>query len=566
MGPSHHLLHLSLIIFEGQGSNERSTNANFEGLMQKQVIQGWRSDVAVLMFLAFVKLSLHFLTNGQYGYHLDELYYMASGDRLDWGYAEFPPLVAGVAHLSRSLMGDSLFSIRFFPAIAGALLVVITGLMTRELGGGRFAQFLAALLVVVSPYFLAMHTLLTMNAFEPLIWTLCCYLIVRSLKYREPRLWVLIGSLIGIGLLNKFSMFFLGFSLVVGLWITHRKVFYEKWIWLGAGIAIALFIPTMTWQAQHGWPFLEQQRVANLYSKKPFPASMIDLFVQPILMMHPLALPIWLSGLYFYLKSKQGRPYGLLGWIFILTYGLFLLLQGKSYYLAPLFPTLFAGGAMMVEPWVKGRQRIKLAISGGLIVGAIAMLPMTVPLLPMEMLLQISSHYSSIYSLPDRTSAKLNTMQAPAHFKSMLGWDDTVAQVSQVYHQLPVDQQANTAILSWEYHDAGALDYYGPHYGLPRAISGAHTFYFWGYGTYSGEQVISLGGDRAYLQQLFNQVEQVHTVTHADVLGIKSNIPIYLCKGLKVPFSQSWPQFKAYFGHPYDTIPGNARGISIPGV
>jgi hypothetical protein len=281
-------------------------------------------------------------------------------------------------------------------------------------------------------------------------------------------------------------------------------------------------------------------------------------------MMHPLALPIWLSGLYFYLNSRRGRPYRLFGWMFVITFGVFLLLQGKSYYLAPLFPTLFAGGGVMVERWLRGRQPFQLAVSGILLAGAIAMLPMTLPLLPMETLLQISSKYSSIYTLPDRTSADLNNVEAPAHFKSMLGWEDTAIQVSQVYHQLPAEKQASTAILSWEYHDAAALDFYGPRYGLPTGISGAHTFYFWGYRNYSGEQVISLGGDRAYLQTLFNQVEQVHTVTHADVLGIKSNIPIYLCKGLKIPFSQSWPQFKAYFGHPYASIPEKAGAISIP--
>lgn len=519
--------------------------------MQKQVIQWLRSDIAVLWFLALLKLMLHFATNGQYGYHLDELYYMACGDRLAWGYAELPPLVAVIAHFSRSLMGDSLFSIRFFPAIAGALLVIFTGLIARELGGKRFAQYLAALLVVVSPYFLAMHTLLTMNAFEPLIWTLCSYLILLSLKYYRPKLWLLIGVVIGIGLLNKFSMVFFAFSAVIGLWITQRQVFSKQWFWLGGVIAIVLFIPTLIWQAQHGWPFLEQQNAANLYSKKPFPDSIIDLLVQPILMMHLLALPIWLAGLYFYLLSKEGKPYRLFGWIFVITYGLFLLLQGKSYYLAPLYPMLFASGAIVVEQWVRGQRLFKAIIPGVLLSSAILMMPMTLPVLPMQTLLQISSYYSSIYSLPDRSDATLTDQEAPLLFRDMLGWEDRVAEVSQIYHQLPASEQAQTAILSWEYHDAAAIDFYGPRYGLPKGISGAHTFYFWGYRHYSGEQVISLGGDRNYLQQLFNQVELVDTVTHAHVVGLKRHTPIYLCREIKVPFSQSWPRFKAYFGHPY---------------
>jgi len=506
----------------------------------------------ILWFLAFVKLMLHFLTNGQYGYDGDELYYLAAGDRLAWGYTEFPPVVAIVAHVSRSLMGDSLFSIRFFPAIAGALLVVLTGLMARELGGGRFAQYLAALSVVIAPYFLVIHTILTVNSFEALIWTLCAYLILLSLKYRRPKLWLLVGVLMGIGLLNKFSMIFFAFGLVGGLWLTQRQVFSKKWIWLGGMIAIALVMPTLIWQAQHGLPFLEHQQAANLYSKKPFPDAIVALLVQSTLMMHPLAAPIWLAGLFFYLKSKDGKPYCLFGWIFVITYGLFLLLQGKSYYVGPLYPMLFAGGAIAIEQWVSGQRRLKTAISGVLVVSTVAiMIPMTLPILPMESLLRFASFYSQDYFLPQRANTVVATQEAPWQFRAMLGWEDTVAQVSKVYHQLPASQQAQTAILSWEYADAGAIDFYGSRYGLPTGISGAHTFYFWGYENYSGDQVISLGGDRTYLQQLFNQVEQVDTVTHAQVIGLKSNIPIYLCKGIKVPFSQSWSNFKAYFGHPY---------------
>ncbi|MGC8712427.1 MAG: ArnT family glycosyltransferase [Leptodesmis sp.] len=507
----------------------------------------------ILWLLALIKLMLHFLTNGQYGYSDDELYYMACGNRLDWGYTEFPPLVAVVAHISRSLMGDSLFSIRFFPAIAGALLVVLTGLMARELGGGRFAQFLAALLIVTSPYFLTAHTTLTMNALEPLIWTLCAYLVLLFLKYHQSKLWLLIGLLIGIGLLNKFSMVFFAFSLGVGLWLTQRQVFSKKWIWFGGVIAIVLAMPTLIWQAQHGWPFLEHQKAANLYDKKSSFEAIAALLVQPILMMHPLAAPIWLAGLYFYLLSKEGKPYRLFGWIFVMTYGLFLLLQGKSYYLAPLYPLLFGAGAIVAECWTKNQRLLKTALLGVLVVSTtIIMIPMTLPVLPMETLLQFSSYYSKDDFLPERSNTTLATQEAPVYFKNMLGWEDSVAQISKVYYQLPATEQPQTAILSWEYGNAGAIDFYGSRYGLPKGISGAHAFYFWGHQNYSGEQVISLGGDRSYLQQLFHQVEQVDTVTHAGVVGIKSNIPIYLCKGIKIPFNQSWPKFKAYFGHPYE--------------
>jgi 4-amino-4-deoxy-L-arabinose transferase-like glycosyltransferase len=529
----------------------------FRAITRQDLTQGFNSmqkpiQYHILWFLAFVKLMLHFLTNGQYGYDGDELYYLAAGDRLAWGYTEFPPVVAIAAHISRSLMGDSLFAIRFFPAIAGALLVVLTGLMARELGGGRFAQYLAALSVVIAPYFLVIHTILTVNSFEALIWTLCAYLILLSQNYHQPKLWLLIGVVIGFGLLNKFSIVFFAFSVIVGLWLTQRQVFSKKWIWLGGMIAIALVMPTLIWQVQHGLPFLEHQQAANLYSKKPFPEAIVALLVQSTLMMHPFAAPIWLAGLFFYLKAKNGKPYRLFGWIFVITYGLFVLIQGKSYYVGPLYPMLFAGGAVMIEHWIGRRRRFKPVISGVLVVSTVAiMIPMTLPVLPMETLLRFSSFYSQDYFLPQRANTVVAEQEAPWQFRAMLGWEETVAQVSKVYHQLPASQKARTAILSWDYANAGAIAFYGSRYDLPKGISGAHTFYFWGYQNYSGEQVISLGGDRTYLQQLFDQVEHVDTVTHANVIGIKSNIPIYLCQGIKAPFSQSWSDFKAYFGQPY---------------
>jgi 4-amino-4-deoxy-L-arabinose transferase-like glycosyltransferase len=293
-------------------------------------------------------LLLHFLVNGRYGYWVDELYFMACGEHLAWGYVDQPPFIAVIAAASRSLLSDSLFAIRFFPAVAAAATVLLTGMMARELGGGRFARSLAAITIIVGPVYLLFGNLLTMNAFEPFFWVLCAYLTVRILKTNERRRWLLVGCVCGIGLLNKYSMAFFGFGLVVGLLLTpQRLLLRDRWIWLAGGLAFLIFLPHVMWEATNGFPSAELLRNAKLYQQTT--VSPLEFIWGQILIVHPLTLPVWLAGVYFCLGSEQGQPYRLLGWASVAIFGLFMLLRAKTYYPAPLYPMLFAAGAVAIE-------------------------------------------------------------------------------------------------------------------------------------------------------------------------------------------------------------------------
>jgi hypothetical protein len=504
-----------------------------------------------LSFLALAKFVLHMVTNGQYGYHADELYYMAAGEQLAWGYTEFPPLIALTVQLSRGLFGDSLSAIRFFPALAGAAVVMLTGLMTRELGGGRWAQGLAALSVIVAPYYLFMQTIATMNAFEPLFWVLAAYLMLLTIKYRRPRFWLWVGLVVGLGILNKYSMVFFGFSLLVALGVTRAgQPWHSVWVGLAIAVAAGLSFPNVLWQYHHGWPFLEHQAAANLYDKKPPLQSTLDLLLQPILFMHPLTFPLWAGGVYFYFRTKAGKPYRLIGWSYGVLFGLFVLLKAKYYYLAPIYPLLLAPGAVLIEQGVKHYWRCQVAIVALLLVSTLPMVPMVLPVLPLPSLLKFSQLYAVMYTLPNNVNPNFSEQEAPRHYRLMLGWEEFVAQVSQTYRQLPPDELGKTAILAWDYGDAGAIDFFGPTYGLPKVISGAHTYYFWGPRDYTGDLVLSVGGPLDQLHVLFAQVEPLAPVTYT-LPGIKGEVPLYLCRQLKTPFPASWPQFKAYFGRSY---------------
>ncbi|KAM3108893.1 glycosyltransferase family 39 protein [Phormidesmis sp. 146-33] len=507
------------------------------------------SDFALLGCLAALKLLLHFLTNGRYGYFSDELYYIAAGEHLDWGFAEFPPLIAVIANISRGLLGDSLFAIRLFPAIAGSLTVFLTGVIVRELGGGRFAQCLAAIAVILAPGYLFLQTILTMNAFEPLLWMLCAYLAILILKYEAPKLWLVAGLVVGIGLMNKFSIAFFAVSLLIGFLLTPaRKLLFNRWLWLGVALAIAICLPTVIWQSQHGWAFLEHQRESNLYEKKPFLQSTLDLFLQQFILMNPVALPVWLAGLYYYLFTSSGRKYRAFGWTFVIILGLFLFFEARYYYLLPIYPVFLAAGAIVFEQAFQHRRYFKSALFCLLIAGGIILAPIGLPILPIETLI---SYSNAIYRPPTLArDSKNQAEQAPWHFRAMLGWEDTVATVAAVYDRLSPSERSECALLAWRYGDAGAIDFWGQNYNLPKAISGHTGYYFWGSRNYSGKLVISVGGNLSFLKQRFDSVEQVATVTHEKIVGIKSDLPIYLCRGIKQPLQTIWSDFKFYFKRP----------------
>ena len=226
----------------------------------KRSLSRWApaGENALLAYLALAKLLLHLLTNGNYGYFRDEFYYIAAGERLDLGYVDFPPFVAIAADISRFVLGDSPVALRFFPALAGALVVVLAGLMARELGGGRFAQGLAALATLVAPNFLAMGTFLSMDVFDQLFWVSAAYVLLLILGRDRPRLWLLFGLIVGLGLLTKVTMLFFGFAVFVALLLTSaRRHLRKPWPWVGGVIAFAFLLPYVFWQIEHTWPTLE---------------------------------------------------------------------------------------------------------------------------------------------------------------------------------------------------------------------------------------------------------------------------------------------------------------------
>ena len=357
----------------------------------------WASPFAIAIYYAFFKLSIHLLTSEAYGYFRDELYYIVSGDHLDWGYVDMAPMAAWAARASRIVFGDSLFGLRVLPAVAGALKILLTGLMVKELGGRRLAVAGACLCVLVGGY-LALDSFLSMNAFEPVFWMGSAYAIVLAINRNDSRYWLLFGFLAGLGLENKHSILFFGFAILVGLLLTPtRRFLADRWFWIGGAVAVILFLPNLIWEYRHDWATIELLQNVQKEGKNVL-LSPVAFIGQQIFLLNPVTLPVWLAGLWYFLFDQAGKRFRVLGIGYLVTLVLMILLKGKSYYLLPAYPMLFAGGAVwwtnMLSRQVKLKW-LKVAYPLLLIISGFLFAPFMLPVLSGETFL----HYQQALGL-----------------------------------------------------------------------------------------------------------------------------------------------------------------------
>jgi hypothetical protein len=502
------------------------------------------AEAALIVAFSAVALLVHLLTNARYGYFRDELYYIACGRHLAFGYVDQPPLSILLLRLSQVLFGDSLFAIRLLPALAGAVIVAITGLIARELGGGAWAITLSCAAWLCALFNLAVGNFFSMNAFEPLFWMGCIYLLVRIINGGSPTLWLWFGVLVGLGLENKHSMVFFGAGVFVALLVTpERRYLAEKWIWFGGLIAFAIALPNILWQAQHDWPTYEL--LSNIaHSDKNVALSPAQFILQQIVFMNPGTLPLWFFGLCWVFGSRDGRRYMTIGIIYLVMLAEFIILHGKSYYLAPAYPMLFAAGSVAVErvfsnrlKWCKLGLLILILASGGLIA------PLGVPILPPGKLVA----YMRAIGLQLPRTETSHTASLPQIFADQFGWQEMVASVAHVYHHLRPEDEKRAAIFCQNYGEAGAIDFFGSKYGLPPAISGHQNYFLWGPRDWTGEVLLVLDTDDDDERQQFASVEDLGQIVSSQwAMPFERRTHIYLCRDLKANVREFWPHVKKW--------------------
>ncbi len=502
-----------------------------------------RSTLAIPVAIAFVDFLIHLAVANNYGYFRDELYYIAAGHHLAFGYVDFPPFIAAVAWLLNVVANDNLIALHVVSALAASAIVIVTALMARELGGGRFAQSLAALGSAVLVVLMATGSLFSMDVFDALWWSLAALVLLRLIRRDQPRLWLLFGLITGIGLTTKVTMLYFGFALSVGLALTpQRKYFRSRWLYLGGLIALAFMLPYILWNAAHGWPTLGfWKNYGGADGGGP-----LGFLANQILSSNPLTIPLTIAGLVFYLRRPAGRPYRLFGWAFIILYVLFTLVNAKSYFLVPAYPFLFAGGAVQLDRafdrrswrWARPVFPALLALSG------ILLAPLAMPILQPA---TFARSYSHLTGTGNGGAGQETTSVYPQYLADRFGWPELAATMSRAYHQLPASQQAQACIFAENYGEAAALSFYARRYDLPPAISGHNNYFIWGPGHCSGTVLLTVGQRRSEIEQSYASVVQVATTSCRYCEAEENNQPVFLATQPKFSsVHDSWPQTKHF--------------------
>jgi len=493
----------------------------------------WSSDIALLIYMALGTVLLHALTGNRYGFQRDELATLNDARHLAWGYVAYPPVAPFFGRLSLILFGTSLAGFRFFAGLAQATALVLTGLMARELGGKRWAQVVAA--AADLPFCLGGGALMQYVSFDYLCWVLTAYFVLRLLKSDDPRWWITIGTAVGLGMLSKYTMAFFVVGLTAGVLLTPaRRYLASKWLWLGVAMAVAIFLPNLIWQAQHGFVSLDFLRQIH---ERDVGMGRARYFLPDQLKLTLAAFPLWMAGLYFYLFTPAGRRFQALGWMYVVPLLLFIIGRGRGYYLGAAYPMLYAAGAVWGQEWLAS-LRPTSARPARAIVAAVLVIDMCIAA-------AVTLPIAPVNSTWWKAAVKLNE-----DFPEEIGWPELVETVAKIRDSLPQEDRAHLAILGTNYGEAGAINLYGPRYGLPPAISGVNSFWQRGYGDPPPETVIVMGLSRGYLESKFASCELAGHTWNRYGVGNEETLrhpDIFICRHLRESWPEFWKNFR-YFG------------------
>lgn len=494
----------------------------------------WRSDTALLVYAAAATVVLHWVAAAHSpGFHRDELATLDDARHLAWGYVAYPPVTPFFARLSLVLFGTSLPGFRFFAAIAQAVALVLTGLISRDLGGRRGAQLLA--LAAALPACLAAGALMQYVSFDYLAWVLVAFSVVRLLKTGDPRWWIAVGASVGFGMMAKYAMPFLVAGVVIGFLLTsERRQLAGRWFWLGVAVALLVFLPNLVWQVQHHFIYLDFVRHIHARDVR---VGRTQGFLPDQLKFTLLAAPLWIAGLYFCLIAPAGRRFRSLAWMYLVPLILFVIARGRGYYLLGAYPMLYAAGSVWGEQWAARLRPAWRNLARGVAWTALAL----DAALLFAIALPLASPNSRWWQFASQSNGDL---------REEVGWPELVQTVAQVRDSLPPGQRAALGILAGNYGEAGAITLYGPSYGLPTPSSGANSFWARGYGDPPPRSLIVVGISRGYLDRNFHDCRLVaHTWNRFGVANeeTRDHPDIFFCAAPLRPWPLFWSAFR-YFG------------------
>ena len=495
------------------------------------------SDLGILVLLALTRILLQVFTNGEYGFHQDELVTLdAAAHHLAWGYVAWPPVTPFLARLALSLFGPSVIGLRSLAVLTEGIVMLLVGLMIRDLGGRRWAQVLGAVAVATSPLSIVQGGLFQYETLDYFCWVLLAFMVMHLLKSQNPRWWLGIGAAIGLGMLTKYTIAFSVAGLIVGILVTNREYLKNRWLWGGAALALGLWLPNLIWEAQNH--FISLYFLASIHTRD-VQSGLTSSFLRDQLLFNfnPIMLFLVVTGLYYFFFTPAGNRYRMMGWMYVTPFILLILTQGKGYYLAATYPMLAAGGAVWWEGrisritsprWENAWRWITWSV---LSVFAALLIATELPVAPLG-----SAWWDTI--------SKSNT-----ELKSEVGWPELVQQVAKAYQAMPASEKAHAAILAASSGEIGAIDLYGPAYGLPHVISGFDSYWQYGYGNPAPQTVLVVGFDAGLLAnfQGCTFIAPIRVPFNVQNDEATSHSSMYLCHYLRQPWPQFWKTFQ-YFG------------------
>lgn len=484
-------------------------------------------------------------TLGQYGYFIDEFYYLACAGHLGLGYVDHPPLSVFLLWFVRLVLGDSLIAIRFMPALAGGFTVLLVGIIARRLGANGLGQILAAGAMMTGLVYQVVFSYFSMNALSIMLWAVGFLILVKIEKENEPRWWLVFGIVTGLGLLNKHTFILFPAGLFVGLLLTPaRRHLASRWLWAGGLIAICLFVPNLIWQMINGWPSFEFYRNADFYKNVPTPPQLV--LLNQILAVNPGTLIVWISGLVFLLVSKRGQSLRHLGWIYVVLLMLMFISQSsRPDRIAEAYIILFAAGGTYLSSlcgrkpfgWLRWATPLTFVITG------LALIPLALPLLPVN---ETANYAATLGVVPQIEKSEGETPQLPLWLGNKIEWERFVDDIEAVASEIDREEAQKTVILVPTYGQAGAIELLGRGRRLPPVYATQNNYFHWGPPPDSVEVAIIAGFSEETVRSIFNEAKVVRIHNCDRCIKWRDNQPIWIARKPKVALKDVWPRLRFY--------------------
>lgn len=506
-------------------------------MKKEQLFQWVHRNYLILLGFIIIKLFLS-LFPLEYGIFRDEFYYLSMSNRLDLGYVDVPPLAPLLLATVRFIFGDSYFSLHLLPSVSGTVFVILGYLLVRKMGGNGFSQILMLTTILLAPYFVAMDSVYTYDTFNKLFWLLLSYLMIRLIQTKDPQYWIFIGIVAGFGLLFKITLISLVMGWVIGLLLTANRhlLFKRKMLW-GGILALVIFSPYLFWQVQH--QFITLEYMGN-YSRKISDFTFWHYILEQNSYLNSVTFPLWLGGLYYILFHPIGKMYRSAGitYIFLILFSFGM--KAKPDFILPYYVLLMAAGCIWLEGILvnKNQRYLRAGILLVVIFTGIYVLPMARPLLPVKTFI----HYYGEMSTQSNTERK-SLGNLPQFYADRFGWEEMTEKVARIYHSISEEEQAKTCIVTRNYGEAGAIEYFGKAYDLSLSpLSGHNQYYIWGPGQCTGEIIIAVGFSENDLRKSYREVEPAESLSNPYMMPYEKSNPIYLCRNPIKKFQElnSW--------------------------